>query len=196
MVCFPATASFSSDARTIASWSKIPDISAIIYVDTDNFVNIFTDFSTHFQIHLHIYRSKSKFLMFFFFYMYRSDYPYTNPPLVTELQPCMFQCAFCYVCFAERRDAYEWFCGLADPRHTQGHQSPDAQGENPHGGAVYEGGAGQKACSTGHPQTGQLQLPLFSQPESSTATFTAQHAGKLLLSCLLPGCWKTSMNCK
>lgn len=44
--------------------------------------------------------------------------------------------------FTERGDAYERLCGLANPRHPQGHQPPDAQGEDPHGGGLHEGGAG------------------------------------------------------
>lgn len=73
----------------------------------------------------------------------------------------------------ERGDAYEWLCRLADPRHPQRHQPPDAQGEDPHGGAFYEGGARQKACSMGQPQPGQLHLPIVSQWESTTAPLTA-----------------------
>lgn len=72
---------------------------------------------------------------------------------------------------------------MADPRHPQGHQPPDAQGEDPHGGALYEGGAGQKACSAGQPQPGQLHLPLISQSEPATAPLTARLAHKLLLNC-------------
>lgn len=59
----------------------------------------------YWQFCQHIYRSKSKFLMFFFFfnmlYIYRSDYPYTNPPLtfawVTALYVpmCLLLCVFC-----------------------------------------------------------------------------------------------------
>lgn len=43
---------------------------------------------------------------------------------------------------AECGNAHEWLCGLADSRHSKGHQPPNAQGEDPHGGALHEGGAG------------------------------------------------------
>lgn len=63
-----------------------------------------------------------------------------------------------YLLCAERGDADERLHGLVNPRHPQGHQPPDAQGEDPHGGALHEGGAGQKAVSTGQPQPRQLAL--------------------------------------
>ena len=45
----------------------------------------------------------------------------------------------------ERGDADERRGGLADSRHPQRHQHADPQGEDPNGGAVYEGGAREDA---------------------------------------------------
>lgn len=41
-------------------------------------------------------------------------------------------------------NADERLCGLANPRHSQGHQRSDTQGEEPDRWVVHEGGAGQE----------------------------------------------------
>lgn len=64
-------------------------------------------------------------------------------------------------------DADEWLCWLADPRHPQGHQSADPQGEDPHGGALHEGGRGQKA-----PPRQPRQPKSSSAPISPCLTYT------------------------
>lgn len=69
----------------------------------------------------------------------------------------------------ERGDADERRCGLADPRHPQGHQPADPQGEDPDGGALHEGGAGKDAGSGQHGpegQQGRLQQPQPHAPPS------------------------------
>lgn len=51
--------------------------------------------------------------------------------------------SFCHH-LSECGDADERLCGLANPRHSQGHQHSDTQGEEPRRWAVHETGTGQE----------------------------------------------------
>lgn len=82
---------------------------------------------------------------------------------------------------SERGDAHERLCGLVDPRHPQGYQPPDPQGEDPHGGTLYERGTGQEAGGAGQPQPGQLQFSIIRQPQPSATPLATRVSSKLLL---------------
>ncbi len=74
------------------------------------------------------------FLCFYCFIIRRS---FRESPSNTNVTSLLSLCTEC-------GHVDEWLCGLANPRHSQGHQRSDTQREEPRRWAVHERGTGQE----------------------------------------------------
>ena len=92
-------------------------------------------------------------------------------------KPHLLLSALCRPSGAERGHADERLHRLAHPGHTQGHQPPDPQGEDPHDGALHEGGEGQVAHSRGPLRPGRAHpAPVAKVPQSCPAALALRPA--------------------